>query len=975
MKTRWQRLGRIRIVVALAMMGIPAWGQDADTPRSILLRRVGPVESFNKTEDAGVSPTLARRVSLELPSTYMVEGEPVQAVDLDHWSDIGLGDVEMPLRWDPAVMQFRVFPLQLVNETSDVQVWFTWNFLKAYAKLAADLRKSGSTLAVGVAAIVAADAVYPENWACLPAEVRDAAAIVTLLRLHAPVTRTEFHDACVRENLAERRRMVRAAVDAMSRTKDRVAAAGPVLANLDWLDSAPLTRGAGGGPVSVDDFLPQDSEALERVLERVHKEVANLTIRAWIVAAALPRLYGLPGSGPKEKDETARNWEKHFTRLLDAVQEELKIRDLEMNHLHPRGAVIVPQFQAGPDRELRLRSDPAVLAPLIVIAVQLARVPLRAASQRDDPNSFLAALRAQKTTSQVLALAGVVPSHEVRGGTGAGTAPRITSLTWSGLERLSLSHPKDVAYKESVHVDLIDDRPTGQGRALGLGADNRLIVLQADGRRTVRQASKVGPGVSVLGYVGIGQPAREDTFRVAADVHEAWFRVLDARVDTPRTVAVDLRLDDSKPFLFGEEHRILIALGESATWRKAGNLRPGYELWDQPSNKKVQPKERPTLKGLVPRNDAVRMVTLSLSWNEARGQATNVVVLPPGDVDGDNGDTLAHGLAVLAEARSADSGPVAPDQLVETVGPESRKVVAIRADRLSKSASQPSVLAGYFLQGKDDVWREIPWLSSHPARVLDRETIEVQQAHRLRLVNGESVVLGPGNWVLVRGTDQRHDVAVEKPISDLRVGDELVAGVHDRMLKTVRLVEIEPVRVPPGESSRFIQLRAENLPWAKVGPVLVSVEAQVREDDAAAEGLAVTTRLAMQRPDGEPPYVAITTLAGNDQGGGGWPAAAVDPRIPELLRVPLLAGVRPRPSTRTVIVETASVPPGETGSPRSFECAPGQLLLVRRQNVEGEGQATQKVLAVTAARSLRRGDELVVLGGAKGGTPPGRWSG
>ncbi|HKM53145.1 MAG TPA: hypothetical protein VJY33_07005, partial [Isosphaeraceae bacterium] len=679
------------------------------------------------------------------------------------------------------------------------------------------------------------------------------------------------------------------------------------------------------------------------------------------------RLYGFPSSGPKEKDEAGGNWERHLTRLFDAVQEELKLRDREMNKSHPRGAVIVPQFQAGPERELRLRSDPAVLEPLMVIAVKVARVPLRAASQNDGPKGFLAALRAEKPTSQVLALAGVDPSHEPRGSTGAGDDPQLTRLTWSGLERLSLGQPGDDVYTESVQIDLIDDRPTGQGRALGIGADNRLIVLQADGRRTVRQASKVGRGASVLGYVGLGQPAREESFRVATDVHEAWFRVLDTRVDTPQTGAVDLHLGDSKPFLFGDEHRVLVSLGESATWRKAGNLRPGYELWDQPSNKKGQPKDRWTLKGSVPIRDAVRMVELSLSWNEARGQATNVFVLPPGDVDSDNGDTLARGPSVLAEARSVDSGPIAPDQLVETVGPEARKVVAIRADRLSMSASQPSVLAGYFLQGKEDVWREIPWLSSHPARVLGRKPVEVQVAHRLRFEDGGSVVLGPGNWVLVRGTDQKHDVAVEKPVSDLRAGDELVAGVHDHVLTTVRLVEIESVRVPPGESSRFILLRAENLPWVKVGPVLVSVEAQVREDDAAAEGLAATTRLAMQRQDGELQYVAITNLAGNDQGGGGWPAAAVDPTIPELLRVPLIAVVRPRPSTRTVIVETAPVPPGEAESPRSFECAPGQLLLVRRQIDEGEGQAAKKVLAVTAARGLRRGDELVVLGGAKGG--------
>ena len=129
-----------------------------------------------------------------------------------------------------------------------------------------------------------------------------------------------------------------------------------------------------------------------------------------------------------------------------------------------------------------------------------------------------------------------------------------------------------------------------------------------------------------------------------------------------------------------------------------------------------------------------------------------------------------------------------------------------------------------------------------------REPVPVQEAFRLKFEGGGSLVLGPGNWVLVRRDLPKGEVAIQRPVDDLHPGDELVSGVDDRALRTVRLQVIEPEGVVPGKSPPYFLIRAENLSWAKVGGVLVSIEAQLKDDDAAAEGLAsATTTLALRK--------------------------------------------------------------------------------------------------------------------------------
>ena len=292
---------------------------------------------------------------------------------------------------------------------------------------------------------------------------------------------------------------------------------------------------------------------------------------------------------------------------------------------------------------IRLRSDPSVLEPLMYIAGHIAQHRLRAAKQNGGTQRFLAALKAEHPTSDVLALAGVDPSVEFRPGNGTATEPAMTRLTWSKLERVT-SRADEARDTESVHVNLIDDRPTGQGRALGIGADNRLIVLEQGGRWTVRLAKNIKPGPRCSATWAPASPREKSCF-VCAGVREAWFRVLNIRFDTPRTVAVEIRLGNGSRFVFGDEHRVLLSFGESAAWRMACNLRSDLELWDRPSKKGSQPNDRPTIKELTAVDGPVPLVELSLSWNEERGRATNVVVLPPGEVDVDGAEALAQGPA------------------------------------------------------------------------------------------------------------------------------------------------------------------------------------------------------------------------------------------------------------------------------------------------------------------------------------------
>jgi len=938
--------------------------EEARTPRAALHDMVDRLEALRKQGQARESTTLALRMRLQEPGRYLVPGDPDLAADLNRWPQVRRGSGEMPLLWDADAGRFVLLPIQFYNFTSEAQHRFTWFFLCAYSRLSGDLRRSGSTLAVGAAATVASEAVYPESWACLPVEVRDAATIFALLSLHAP----GLLDACLSAKPADRKLLVRQAVDAMNRTERGTGVAGEATIDLNWLDSAPLTRGLAGRPVGVAQFLPRDPEALERLIDLVDEKLANLTIRARIIAAACPRFGGPNGPDQekekqkqegKAKDGLLAKWRKRFDKLLVAAQEELTVRDREISQPQPRGCVIVPKFTAGAQRAICLRSDPALLEPLIAIAGRFCMARLREARKGGD-KAFLDALKADERTSQVLQIAGVDPVIETRPQVVERGEPLLTRLSWTRLERHR--GPDASMAKEEVVVELIDEQPAGQGQALGIGADNRVIVLDGPSRRKTRFASKVRRGDLVLGYILAGQPSRAQMFRLGADVNEAWFRVLDVSAAT-RTVVADLELGNGVRILFGEEHRILQALSGSGVWQKVGDLRPGSELW----SKEPGPVGGTSLVGIAPLRRPESMIEFSLSWDQQRGRATNLVVFPPGKEDEEVGDIHALGQALLAEARSVDSGPLAPDQLVQTWSRQAGERVGVRADQLEISAARPSVLAGFFLQDKNGPWLEPPWLSEHRSRVLSRATVRVDEAVRLVFENGRDVVLAPENWVLGRG---KHDLPVERPVNLLEPGEEIVRGVKGPELETIRLVKKDVVR-PSGDASQYVLPRVENLPWVKVGPILVSVEAQARTDDEAAEGLTPDTTVAVRRPGGPFQYDRIAQLPESLDETSGRPVAAIDPRGPQLLPEPaLVSGTRTRATTHTVTIRTTLAfdpGPGASAAERhpSLNCAPGQLLLVRRKGDANEPQNTSPV--AISARALRPGDALIGFTDPKGG--------
>src|SRR5262249_50734408 len=109
---------------------------------------------------------------------------------------------------------------------------------------------------------------------------------------------------------------------------------------------------------------------------------------------------------------------------------------------------------------------------------------------------------------------------------------------------------------------------------------------------------------------------------------------------------------------------------------------------------------------------------LSLSWDESRGEATNLIVRPPGALD----------LWFLAEAECRTAAPVAPSQLVMTRVAGEEKPIPIQ--RLESSDSKRSV-KGFYLKEITDPW-DYPVLTPHDVSIVHVAKAEVREVVRLQ---------------------------------------------------------------------------------------------------------------------------------------------------------------------------------------------------------------------------------------------------
>jgi hypothetical protein len=182
--------------------------------------------------------------------------------------------------------KYEVLPQQF-DESSDAIVLSTWYYLRAFQQLDPELRQSESILAQGAAALVAAEMVYPGNWACLPSEVQEAAAMVNLLCLYSP----ELLAECFTNGGARRPALLTTAFGKMCSVPGTNAVSHEVHRNWQWLVAA-------DSDVHMGELLPPHPASLETAARLMHEKVQNLSLRSLLIAASCAPRYQIPYYDP-----------------------------------------------------------------------------------------------------------------------------------------------------------------------------------------------------------------------------------------------------------------------------------------------------------------------------------------------------------------------------------------------------------------------------------------------------------------------------------------------------------------------------------------------------------------------------------------------------------------------------------------------------------------------------------------------------
>ena len=842
------------------------------------------------------------------PNLFEVKGrfgEPwPDAVDLQRWRE-GRGAGDLPIRWDPEARRFVLLRQQALD-TSDARLRFTWYFLRSYSALDPKLKESESTLAVGAAALVASEAVRKTNLDCLPIEFQDAAAIVNLLILYRP----GLLDTCFRADAVARVRLVDESIRELCTAEvGKPPVMAPIHSNATWIEALPLGRATADGAMTLAEFLPPSPVSLERVAGRACADgsgIVNLVLRARVVAASGAGRFGLAGPTPGSKERASR-WEKALDDLIGSVQKEMAQREIAS----------VAKAAAREGIEL-LANDPSIVRPLMAMAGQASADRLREAAARG-PDDYQRALLQDPNTARVISLAGSVPKIVLLPAAPGG-ARRVARLTWGNLLRTPAGGNDRLLF-ESVSVDLALNDPAGEGRRIcGVGLGTLVITLGEDGRPVPLAIEKVQRHTKVRGYVDVGPPATSPgRLRLEVAPRPVWFTVSDVHThESP--MSLELAFANGASMVIGYGHRILFGLGEQeATWREAHHTDVGARPW------RAEPTRIAGLRRLdSPDGQQRRTVKeLSLVWDEKRGRATNLEVLTP---DGKAG--------LIVEARSVEAGPIAAESPVRTADGGWKK-----AGEIVTVEEGPTVVYGYHLKPDDDPWTYPP-LTRHESAAVGLEPVSTPSAIELRFKEG-NVVLGPGNWLLVDDLGRPKEV----PVGHIKPGMEVVRDVVGDKIETTTVLDR---RDRPGAADGFVRLAVANLGWARVGPVLVSVDSLPLGESAI--GVAGDARVILGTKTGtagavakaerqRPPDLPATTSS-----------ALFFERVGNRLAVGELGATKTVMGTRTVVVEAA-----QGGRTEKLEVAPGQPLLVLSTTKEG------KSLASTAARFLNPKTDMLYV--------------
>ncbi len=899
------------------------------TPREYLQQRLAALRRhtvpFNDTE---VPPNI-RRIHEDLsrvtPKVFPRDREPRFCVSLDKWSRRDRG-VNLPLYWNGK--SFEVLKEQL-EYSSDSMVFFTDRFLKAYDGLSAELRDTRSTLALGVATLVALEQVQRTGWNVIPDELISPAAVINILALYRP----EIVAQCYSQGDTRIEQLVVEAVREMCAVEGGKTAVRELHQDPTWIYARPYDSAFAHGPIRLADFCPPHAYSLEQLIRKIRDPdtgINNLTLRAEVIVATAPDRFGIPLFRVAARNE----WLAELDKLAADV-----IKDVRKRSKSGSPVAVAPQ------KPRCVIWDPAVIRPLMMMAVQI-DAHLLPDPHKVDSVGYLNALKEAPTTSKVLLLAGADPIVKLNPPPSdpKRVVMRKGTIIFSHIVRVHGENPHSSATRpipeESVVAELYDYSAVGEGKPIR-GVDAFVMVpCQVWDDQTkrwefqLRRANEIEEGMRVTGYTQVGHPHSPVDVKLDGRQKQKWFTVItktEHEIPVCSAYGVVEAVDDNRTTVreirTALDHAVFIKQGTAkGIWRPGWHLDPTVtRLWSGKTSGRVT-----YIRQL---QDSHTTIEFSLS-SEKRSIVSNNYEIAP--LDGDDK------IRMLVEARPITCGCLDSNAVMLLADGSSIPISKLvpNAD-VKHPKAQASVIRGYYPKPEGDPFAANSPLTAHPTSTVKLTFQPIPFAYELEFGDddGRTVRVGPGNWLLRYTEGRLEEVAID---DDLKPGVEVVSGIDSEGApKLISLVRIE--RVKPDHD--FVLIEAVNLSWARVNGVLLSID--YRAWDEGTGGLRGGSQLA-QAEETNPVAIASSfhqlPRSVNKSG-----------RIPELkgeslalwdaglgqLAIGEIGKVASQYSTRTVEVTVKRA--NET---RTLECGPAQALLIQRK-------------VPTTATMFRRASELL----------------
>jgi hypothetical protein len=846
---------------------------------------------------------------------------PAGAVRLDAWSKGEGVNSGFPVEFNPLSHKLELARTTL-SKTSEGMQAFAWYFCKAYNQLPGRLSQTGGPLALGAAAVVASDVLYPTADAELPPELIEPAAMVQVLLLEKPELLHALFDS--KGDVVDK--LVGEAYGALIAVpgSEPGAQGNSGVQNLDWL----ISGSAENNQITFADFIGIHPKAAEALAAKA-AGIKNLRLRAYILDGTYRAEFGSPSV---VHDQTPK-WEGLMTDLMEAAKADIAARG--------GASSLAPVLDAANPNNI-IVADPNLVATLFGIATELEAASDTNKWTRENLDAMneeglLQLLQQSKYTAQVIALAGSVPSiPPIKRESEPGNRTNVLcEVVFGPLARGYPAEWKDSPEKlaqigrERVTCIWWRPEPVGEGKPfVAVHADTLLTVVESNNARKKVKARDVKPGDKILGYTGLPSPSNTNSFSLGPKLTETALTVVKIIPHHLRQpVALVLSPAQSKAgvvLLTSSTHVVNLAPGVStnAAWRQTSQIEPQSRTWAG----HIAATVNAVFSRELSQGRSEDFVEIALA-GQKRKEANNFAVSL-----GESKDEVA-----VVEASPITSSSIPPDERIELAGAQEGQTMAVgevTADPALQGKITGTTPAGYYVLPDDYPWQQVPKLSRFTTWILAKNGLPQQKAYKLHFEDDTVLTLGELSWVLTQDGGKLNETCVS-PIT-LKPGSRVVTGVKDSTITTAALKDMEEISFK--QRPVYVLLSTANLGYVKVGPALVATE-EVPLDEFVG-GVIVKSKLALLEGGTDAKQAMLAARSGK-------PRAILDETQladPDSLSGKIVASFDPRQSTNSFVdtvlssagVDTTSrnlllqATDPKTGKPIFLQTGPAQALLVHR---------------------------------------------